>query len=122
MLLIFFLVLFTFSVDSLAEKRSLSVVISVPPMSGQVLNMLILGNALKEEGHNVTFLLPEYTDYSKGRVLCKEAGFPYIPIPVNSSYYEVLESANRKGSTLQHMMTVLEDVIYIQVAFKPNIH
>ncbi|XP_011409643.1 PREDICTED: 2-hydroxyacylsphingosine 1-beta-galactosyltransferase-like isoform X2 [Amphimedon queenslandica] len=112
MLPIIFLLLFTFPVESLTEKKSLSVVISVPPMSGHVLNMLILGNALREQGHNVTFLLPEYTDYSKGRALCKDAGFPYIPIPVNSSYYEILENANRKGSTLQHMMTVVEEVIF----------
>ena len=112
MLVIFYFILFTFPVGSLTEKRSLSVVISVPPMSGHVLNMLTLGNALRDEGHNVTFLLPEYTDYSKGRVLCKEAGFPYIPMPVNISYYEVLESANREGSTLQHMVAVVEEVIF----------
>ena len=68
------------------EKKSLSVLLSAFPAPGHFLNFLILGDALKEQGHNVTFLMLQFNDYNKSKELCEEHGFHYIPIPINISY------------------------------------
>ena len=47
------------------EEESLSIFLSPFPAPGHYLNFMILGDALKEQGHNVTFLMPHFPDYDK---------------------------------------------------------
>ena len=64
------------------------------PGPGHFLHMLVLGDALKNEGHDVTFIMPQFTDYNYPRELCMNRGLHYIPIPVNISYFEMKNDFN----------------------------
>ena len=90
-------------------KKSLSVLLSAFPSPGHFLNFLILGDALKEQGHNVTFLMLQFNDYNKPKELCEEHGFHYIPIPVNISYDGFKKKVNENLNfvhIISHMMSI----------------
>lgn len=93
------------------EKKSHSVLISVMPFAGHYLNMMVLGDALKDEGHNVTFLFPQFTDYHKPRQLCEEHGFEYIPVPLNFSYYDMKDQSNSFKNAVQTMFFMFVPVL-----------
>ena len=105
------------------EKESLSIFLSPFPAPGHYLNFMILGDALKEQGHNVTFLMPHFPDYDKPKELCMEHGFHYIPAPVNMSYYWFKNKANDDLSSLQlasHLLNMFLTVLASLDSFVSN--
>ena len=94
------------------ENKSLSILLSAFPSPGHFLNFLILGDALKEQGHNVTFLIPHFSDYNKPKELCEEHGFHYIPIPVNISYHGFKAKFNQ-----DHDLNIVQIVSYMTSMF-----
>ena len=105
------------------EKKSLSVLLSAFPAPGHFLNFLILGDALKEQGHNVTFLMLQFNDYNKSKELCEEHGFHYIPIPINISYDGFKKKVNENLNfvhIISHMMSIFSTLCSSTNSFISN--
>ena len=104
------------------EKKSLSILLSAFPSPGHYLNLMILGDALKEQGHNITFLMFELPDYKKPKELCEEHGFHYIPIPVNISYdgFKARAKNSYLIGTLQFLPSMLDNLFSSMRSFVSN--